>query len=133
MWHFMKRLRDWAMNELRTVTRTGPQPQALHVSYEKAGLILHDAAVPWNADAVHGEASLKLPSQARRKTDFTLRLPDRDSVLAESLRPDGERFRLFFRLATPTEGTIAELCWRDHSLSQLTIPVMCCDEYLRNL
>ena len=39
MWHSMKRWRDWAMSELRTLTRTGPQPQALHVSYEKAGLV----------------------------------------------------------------------------------------------
>ena len=64
MWHSIRRLRGWAMSELRTVTRTGPQPQALHVSYEKAGLILHDAAVPWNADAVLVEVSLRLPPLA---------------------------------------------------------------------
>src|SRR5260370_4249967 len=93
----MKRFRDWAMNELRTLTRTGPQPQALHVSYEKAGLILQDAAIPWNAEAVLVEASLKLPPTARKKNDFTRRLPGREPIVAESLRPEDDApHRLFF-------------------------------------
>ena len=74
MWLWMKRWRDWAMNDLWPLYRISPQPQALHYSYEKAGLTLHDQPIPWNAEAVLVEALLRLPSTAsRRKGDFLLR------------------------------------------------------------
>jgi hypothetical protein len=37
------------MTDLWPLNRLGPQPQALHYSYEKAGLILNDQPIPWNA------------------------------------------------------------------------------------
>ena len=52
MWPWIKRWRDWAMNDLWPLYRINPQPQALHYSYEKAGLTLHDQPIPWNAEAV---------------------------------------------------------------------------------
>ena len=74
MWPWIKRWRDWAMHDFWPMHRTGPQPQALHYSYEKAGLTLHDQPIPWNAEAVLVEASVRLPpSGSRRKTDFHLR------------------------------------------------------------
>src|SRR5438132_6639711 len=107
MWHSLKRWRDWAMTELRPLMRTGPQPQALTISYEKAGLTLHDAAIPWNADAVLVEASLKLPPSVRRKNDFALRLPGRDPLVPERMQPDeSERYRVFFRVAPFDESTV---------------------------
>ena len=55
--------------------RIRPQPQALHFSYEKAGLVVADQPIPWNAEAVVVEASLRLPSSSgRRKNDFSLRV-----------------------------------------------------------
>jgi hypothetical protein len=122
------------MNELRPLLRAGPQPQALHFSYEKAGLIVRDAAIPWNADAVLVEASLWMRPPARRKSDFSLRLRDGEPISAEFLRPDeGDRHRLFFRLPPPPSSTSAELCWRDHSLGQLTLPMLSSDEFVRGL
>ena len=40
MWPWIKRWRDWAMHDLWPLYRIGPQSQALHFSYEKAGLTL---------------------------------------------------------------------------------------------
>lgn len=134
MWHSIRRCRDWAMNELRPLLRAGPQPQALHVSYEKAGLVLYDAAIPWNADAVLVEASVFARPNARRKSDYCLRVANGEPIVPESLRPeDGDRQRLFFRLSVPEKSTSAELSYRDHSLGQLTLPVLSGDEFLRGL
>ena len=85
-------------------TRIGAQPQALHFSYEKAGLILHDQPIPWNAEAVLVEASLRLPPSAtRRKAEFTLRLPGQPPLPPESLnRLESEPcHRLNFRFFHP--------------------------------
>src|SRR5579872_7380431 len=87
MWPWIKRWRDWAMHDLWPLYRISPQPQALHYSYEKAGLTLHDQPIPWNAEAVLVEASLHLrPSAGRRKGDFQLRLPGRAPIPAEQFR-----------------------------------------------
>src|SRR5690242_3483556 len=98
MWPWIKRWRDWVMHELSFMHRIGLQPQALHYSYEKAGLTVHAQPIPWNAEVVLVEASVRPPSGARRKADFLLRLPGRPPVPAESLRkPEGEdRYHVFF-------------------------------------
>src|SRR5260370_10053094 len=136
MLHSLKRWRDWAMAELRPLTRGGARPQALHFSYEKAALTLHDPVIPWNADAVLVEASLghMQPSQ-RRKSDFHLRLAEGDAVAPENLRLEegGDLYRLFFRLPTPLRGTAVRLCWKDQPLGQLTLPILNADEFLNNL
>ena len=135
MWHLLKRLSAWLMNEFRSELRGGLQSQAFHFSYEKAGLILRDAAIPWNADAVLVEASLKLPASVQRKSDFTLRLPQGEQVQAENLRPEegGERHRVFFRIAAPQMTCEACLFWRDRELGKLKLPVISADEYLAGL
>src|SRR3954453_405718 len=98
MWPWIKRWRDWAMHDLWTMHRNGPQPQALHYSYEKAGLTLHDQPIPWNAETVVVEASLRLPPVvARRKADFQIHIPGQPPVAAESLRREekDDRYHLF--------------------------------------
>ena len=104
--------------------RIGPQPQALHYSYEKAGLTLHDQPIPWNAEAVLVEASLRLPAPRRRKADFLLRLADGDPVAAEHLRREegADRYRLFFRLPPPAFATAVTLCWNDHPSASSPCP-----------
>ena len=42
MWPWIKRWRDWAMHDLWPLHRVNCRPQALHFSYEKAGLTLPD-------------------------------------------------------------------------------------------
>jgi hypothetical protein len=136
MWPWTKRWRDWAMNDLWSMHRSGLQPQALHYSYEKAGLTLHDQAIPWNAEAVLVEASLKLPAGPdQRKSDFQLRLGRHEPFAAESLRrEDGSnRHRVFFRFAVPNQTVAAELLFRSHGIGQLTLPVLARDDFLNRL
>jgi hypothetical protein len=136
MWPSIKRWRDWAMHDLWPMHRIGPQPQALHYSFEKAGLTLHDQPVPWNAEAVLVEVLLRLPPAAtRRKLDFQLRLPEREPILPETLRRDEteDRHRLFFRLPTPPRTVVAQVQWRNHPLGQLTLPVLSREEFVQNL
>jgi hypothetical protein len=136
MWPWIKRWRDWAMHNVWTTPRTGPQPQALHYSYEKAGLTLHDQPIPWNAEAVVVEGMVRLgPNLPRRKADFQLHLPWREPIPAENLRrQDGEdRYRVWFRLPPPAQPVVAELFWRNSSLGQVRLPVLGREEFVRNL
>ena len=136
MWLWIKRWRDWAMNDLWPLYRISPQPQALHYSYEKAGLTLHDQPIPWNAEAVLVEALLRLPPGAsRRKGDFLLRLPGQQPVPAEQLRRQegDERYAIHFRLPPPAATAAAEILYRNHVLGQLTLPFLSRDEFLQNL
>ena len=135
MWPLIKRWRDWAMHDLWPLNRFGPQPQALHYSYEKAGLTLHDQPIPWNAEAVLVEASLRLKSSAvRRKADFQLRLTDGEPEPAEGLRrQEDDRYRILFRLPPLRATTVAQVLWRDHVLGELTLPVIGRDEFVQSL
>jgi hypothetical protein len=136
MWPWIKRWRDWAMHDLWPMHRTGPQPQALHYSFEKAGLTVDDQPIPWNAEAVLVEALLRLPAAGgRRKADFLLRLPGREPVPAELLRreEDDDRYRIHFRLPPPAQTVTAELLWKAHPLGQLVLPVLGRAEFVQRL
>ena len=134
MWPWIKRWRDWAMDNLWPKSRIGPQPQALHYSFEKAGLTLHGQPIPWNAEAVLVEAILRLPADSRRKGDFQLRVGTQPPVLAESLRQEEHnRYRLFFRLPAPRQTTTVELFHRTQSLGQLTLPVLSRDDFVASV
>ena len=136
MWRWIKRWRDWAMHDLWPLHRIGPQPQALHYSYEKAGLTIHDQAIPWNAEAVLVEASVHLPpSNPRRKADFQLRVGRQQPVAPEALRKEenNDRHRLFFRIPPPHQSVTAEVVYRDHPLGQLTLPYLSRDEFIKRI
>jgi hypothetical protein len=136
MWPWIKRWRDWAMYDLWSMHRTGPQPQALHHGYEKAGLAIADQPVPWNADVVVVEALLRLPAPvSRRKTDFMLRLPDRPQVHADSLRRQehDERYRLCFRFPPPSRTVNADILWHGQRLGHLTLPIVSREDFLDRL
>jgi hypothetical protein len=133
---WIKRWRDWAMHELWPLKCLGHQPQALHFSYEKAGLTIHDQPIPWNAEAVLVEAVVRPSATApKRKSDFALRLPGQELIAADSLRiPQGEEFQhVLFRIQPPATTTTAEVLYRSHSLGQLTLPVLAREEFLRGL
>jgi hypothetical protein len=132
---WIKRWRDWAMHDLWPMHRMSPQPQALHYSYEKAGLTINDQPIPWNAEAVVVEARLRLPASARRKSDYQLRLQGQEPLPAESLRrqENEEHHCVLFRLSPPAEAVTADLLFRNHVLGQLTLPVLSREEFLRNL
>ncbi len=134
MWPWIKRWRDWAMHDLWPLHRIGPQPQAMHYSYEKAGLTVDNQPIPWNADAVLVECLLRLPAAAgRRKADFTLHLPEQPAIAADTLRADdgSDQCRLFFRLAAPAATAFAEMHWRGQPLGRLQLPVLTRAEFLQ--
>jgi hypothetical protein len=123
------------MAELWPQPRIGPQPQALHHGYEKAGVFVDSQPIPWNAEAVVVEAIVRA-YQPRRKTDFALRVADSGtSHSPEDFHRDesNDCFRLHFRLPVPARTTSAELYWRDRSLGQLTLPILGRDEFCRKL
>ncbi len=136
MWLWIKRWRDWAMHDLWPLYRLGPQSQALHYSYEKAGLTLHDQPIPWNAEAVLVEATMRLSaSQGRRKADFQLRLPGPVLHPADQLRriENEDLYRVSFRLPPPGTTVNAELLFRDHPRGQLLLPFISRSEFAQNL
>src|SRR5262245_21432684 len=130
MWHWLKRWRDWAMNDLWPMQRLGLRPQALHFSYEKAGLSVPDQPIPWNAEAVVVEALVRLPA-GRSPADFQLRV-NTQLITAETIRREegDERHHLFFRLQPPTQTVTAELLWRTTSLGEVILPVLGREEFI---
>jgi hypothetical protein len=137
-WPSIKRSHGWEMRDLWNLFRTaGPQSQALHFSYEKAGLTLDNLPIPWNAEAVLVEANVRLSTSAgRQKSDFHLRLgPGSLAYPPELLRqePGESTARLFFRLPVPAQSATAELIWRERTLGQVTLPVVSRDDFLRQL
>lgn len=135
MWRWIRHWRDWLMNEIVTPRRLAAQPQALYFRSEKGGLTLENQPVPWSAEAVVVEALLRLPPAARRRSDFTLRVPGFEPIPADVLRADeaGHRHRLFFRLPVPKATGTAELVWRHHVLGKLEIPVVTPEQFLSEL
>src|ERR1700679_2218808 len=121
MWLWIKRWRDWLMTDLLPLYRLGAQPQALHYSYEKAGLVVNDQPIPWNAEAVLIEASLRLPPSARRKSDFLLNVPFHEPFPAELIRRQevDDRYSVQFRIPPPGCAASAELIFRDRPLGQV--------------
>ena len=102
MWPWIKRWRDWAMHDLWPLYRIGPQPQALHYSYEKAGLTVHDQPIPWNAEAVLVEATLRLPASrpaAKPTSSCACRATNRSPPSNCAALETDDRYRLLFRLA----------------------------------
>ena len=135
MWRWIRHWRDWAMNEIVTPRRLAGQPQAVYFRFEKGGLTLDNQPVPWSAEAVVVEALLRLPPAARRRADFTLRVPGFDPIPAEVLKADeaGQRHRLYFRFPVPKATGTAELMWKNHILGSVVIPVVTPEQFLTEL
>ncbi len=136
MRHWIRRCLDWAMSDLLHLGRPRPTEQAVHTRYEKAGLTLYGPPVPWNADAVVVEVLARLPPAARQRADFALRLPGREPIPADSVRPDdvdGARHRVFFRLPVPPESVVAEVLWKHRLLATVPLTVLTADQFLAGL
>jgi hypothetical protein len=114
----------------------GPQVQGLHFAYEKAGLLVRNEPIPWNADAVLVTAYVKFTNGlARRKTDFTLRLPGQPPAAPTTLHrhEDTSLFCLQFRLPPLARSTPVELQWRGASQSQLVLPLLSAEEFVQKI
>ncbi|MBM4068363.1 MAG: hypothetical protein FJ271_05395 [Planctomycetes bacterium] len=139
MWPSIKHWLDWAtraMHELWPTPRIGPQPQAMHFRCEKAGLLLDNQAIPWNAETVIVEALVRQPpGTSRQKKDFTLSIKGGQVHQVDGLQaePQGQRTRLTFRIPVPPRSTTAEVLWKTRSLGQMTLPILTRDEFCRQL
>ncbi len=123
------------MSEIASIVGSRPSTQAIHVGYEKAGRLFFDSAVPWSADAVLVEATLRSPSLNLSKSDFAVRLIGDGPLLAENVRAEegGTRHRLFFRLPVPSETQTAQLFMRDRLLGSFDIRILSKEEFLKGL
>src|SRR5947209_7704975 len=133
-------IRHWPgcpMNELQPTYRISTEARALHYSFEKAGLVLHDQSIPWNADAVLVEANLRLTTPgARLPADYLLLVPDRQPVVAEAVRKqegDEDRYSVTFRLPPPARTQTVALQWQGHGLGQLELPILSREQFLDGL
>lgn len=139
MWPSIKHWLDWAiqaMHELWPIHRIGPQPQAMHFRCEKAGLVLDNQPIPWNAETVIVEALVRQPpGTTRQKKDFTLILKSGQSYPVDGLQAEeqGQRSRLTFRVPVPPKSTTAEVLWKTRSLGQMTLPILTREEFCRQL
>lgn len=138
MWRWIKRWRDWLMNDLLPTYRIRSAPRALHHSYEKAGLVVHDQPIPWNAEAVLLEANLSLPRAAMRiPADFTLILPGHEPLRAEAIRKqesdEDHRFSVLFRLMPPGEKVTATLQWKDREIGKHELEYLSRGQFLDGL
>src|SRR4051794_13865512 len=115
------------MSDLQPTYRITSAPRALHYSFEKAGLVLHDQPIPWNAEAVLVEANLHLPSaHLRQANDYLLHVPGRDPIRADAVHPQGadQRYSIGFRLPPPAQTLTVTLLWRNRELGQLELPTL---------
>lgn len=131
MWPSIRRWHDWASRRL-----FASSVPAIRHGYEKAGLIVHDQPIPWNADAVLVEASIRLaPGSTARASDFVLALPGNKRVPASALRfieSEGHH-RVEFRLPPLTKTTKVELRFRDRELETVPLPYLSRDAFLADL
>src|ERR1051325_3643822 len=108
------------------MTQSNSHNAGLHVRWEKAGLVLDALPIPWNADAVIGEALVRLPAKAPcAKGDFTLRLGEHEAPAELVVR--GERrapLRVLFRVPAPMQSCTARVFWREHALGQVEMPMI---------
>jgi hypothetical protein len=132
--HWNRRLRDWLMTDLLGSLRNGPLHD-LRQGYEKAGLVLYDRPIPWNAEAVVVEARLRLPGgPSRRREAFSLHLSGATFSPDSWQRSDGDFCdRLLFRLPPLARTQQAALFWRDRLLGQFTLPVISQEEFFQEL
>lgn len=124
---WLRRWSDWAIPDLFSGLRrpAGPTAQGLLIAYEKAGLIVRQEPIPWNADRVRVEALLRIPVPVvRRKADFTLRCGDQ-AVGPETIRAeDAGLYRMLFTLDPPRAPSVLELTWRGQPLGQAALPLL---------
>jgi hypothetical protein len=136
MWPWIRRWHGWAMHNIWPLTQFGPQTKALHYSYEKAGLTVTNQPIPWGAEAVLVEALLRLPARTgRRKTDFSLKIPDRELVPADALRRTDrdDCHRVLFRFPPPGRAVPVEILFRGHSLGRVQLPCVGREDFISSL
>lgn len=136
MWPWMKRWRGWVMRNVWPLSRHHAALVELRHGYERGGLAMYDRPVPWGAEVVVVEATLRLPATAsRRREDFLLRHSGAAAAVAEQVRrAEGEgHYRATFRLPPPGRAVRAAVVYKSAELGQIDLPYLGPDELLREL
>lgn len=134
MWRWVKHWIDWVRDDLLLLARTRRSGFTILIGHETNGQPQTELPIPWSADAVLVEVLLRLPPNARRKSDFTIRFPGFNSITAESVRTDPDnRQRVMFRFPVPSLSIAGELLWKQRVIGPVTIPVLSANSYLAAL
>jgi hypothetical protein len=129
--HWLTRKLPWPLQRLG-----GPEVRSIQFGYEKAGLVVHNEPVPWNAEAVFVEASVVFPPKTVwRKSDFQLRLQGRPPFIPISIQPGDEEqdVKILFRFVPPQCETSAKLYAHTSLFGQVWIPFLPLEQFLANL
>jgi hypothetical protein len=103
--------------------------------YEYAGITVAGERIPWCAEHVVVEASVK-PAWLRscHKAEFGLRRADGSFVNAAAAEPDlPDAGRLAFRLRPPWRPEELRVCWRGKTRATLRLPGLSAGEFLSGL
>jgi hypothetical protein len=126
IWCWLRRCRLRALRQLARFFRFAPRLRGVRFGYEKAGLRVDDEPVPWNADAVHVEATVVCPGGGPEPlADFTLQTPGCESIKATGCLPTAEEdvYQVFFRFAPLAAPATLQVCWRSVVLGRLLLPI----------
>jgi hypothetical protein len=134
MWHWIRHWIDWLRNDALPLTRTRRSNADVYFQYQVGVQTHHELPIPWTAEMVTLEVQLYLPPSLRRKADFSLRLLDREPILAEAVRPEpGDRHRVVFRFPIPHASVSADLLWKNRQITSITVPVLTSEMFLASL
>lgn len=134
MLHWIKHWVDWLRNDVLPLTRTRRSNCEVFFQYQVGVQTHHDLPIPWTAEMVTVEVQLSLPPSLRRKSDFSLRFPDGESLLADAVRPESaDRYRVVFRCPVPRTTVSCEVLWKNSVVVPVTIPVLTPEMFLANL
>jgi hypothetical protein len=127
-------LRDWICRMFPW--RDRPRLERVVVGYEKAGIVIHDEPIAWNADTVIIEVEFSFPiAAAEQQRDFWLEICEGPPILSviQPSETESDDTRLVFRLPVPRHSACANLCWRDSVLRQVPLPLLRREEFLGHL
>lgn len=134
MWRWIKHWADWLRYDRLPLSRLRRGGSSIHVRHDIASELRDVVPVPWWADSVTVEAQLRLPANARRKTDFLLHFPDMAPLSAEVVRPEhGTRHRIIFRLPPPSSTTRGIIVWKGQPVADVVVPVLTPNQFLSSL
>jgi len=134
MWRWIKRWADWLRNDQLPLSRIRRGGSSVAIRHESAGGSSSELPVPWSAETVIIEVQFRLPTSARRRSDFLLILPGYPPAPAETIRPEhGNRHRIVFRVPTPSTTLTGEVVWMGQPVANVTIPILSADEFLSSV
>src|SRR5947209_5638572 len=103
-----------------------PALRSLTVGYEKAGLVVTNEPIPWNAEAVIVEGVVHPPPrESWSKKDFCLLLGEDTPLQADAVEEgENETRKITFRLLPVQKPLGGDLCWRGHVLGRVQLPFL---------